>query len=201
MNARQPPAALAIDPGHTGAVAVVGGTTLLTWAAWRKTRRRSEPYDIAADGWRGGTSPCLSHALRVACVHLRPDVDILGAVCAVEGIEPHGKRAGYTALAEAAGQAVAVVYGIIGSPLRPRPREWVPATLGVPANQPFASYSLAGWGWGADPDAGSSRGASRYPMGRGVVACSEPPAWARDHVADAAWMAVWAGVQKTLDRS
>ena len=185
--------ALAIDPGHTGAVALVSEGRLLTWAAWRKTRRRVEPYDVVSSAWRGGHASCLTHAVRVACVHLDPAADITGAVAVVEGIRQHGARTGTIALAESAGVAVAVLWGLVGEAHRPHYQTWTRDVLGCSMGA-ASGYSLAGWGWGPDPDAGSSRGASRYPHGRGVVDCPAPPAWAREHVADAAWMARWGEV-------
>ena len=188
--------ALAIDPGHTGAVALVSEGRLLTWAAWRRTRRRAEPYDVVSSAWRGGHASCLTHAVRVAYMHLDPASDRTGAVAVVEGIRQHGARTGTISLAESAGVAVAVLDGLVGAPLRPLPADWRPAVLGVPGTASGAdAYALALWGWGPDPDEGSSRGASRYPLGMGEGG-DPPPAWARGHVADAACMAWWADSRK-----
>lgn len=189
--------ALGIDPGHGGALAVVDGGRLLGWAAWRKTRRRATPYDVAACTMRRTMqAPTLPYAMRSALVHLPPTLDLAGAAVAVEGIEPHGRKRGFVQLAEAAGVAVAVADALVGAAHRPRPRDWRPAVLGVPGNSSGADgYAMHLWGWGPDPDAGSSRGASRYPLGMGEAG-DPPPEWARGHVADAACIAWWADARK-----
>jgi len=88
--------AIAIDPGQSGAVALVDGGRLLGWAAWRKMRRRSDPYDVACSSSRRVLSVAyLPRAVGAALCHLPPDVDLRGAACAVEGIEPHGRRRGH----------------------------------------------------------------------------------------------------------
>ncbi len=189
--------AIAIDPGTVGGLAVVDGGRLLGWAAWRRTRRRATPYDVAASTMRRvSTAPTLPYAIRSAAVHLPPELDLAGVPCAVEGIRPHGRKRGFVTLAESAGVAVAVLDGLVGAPLRPLPADWRPAVLGVPGTASGAdAYALALWGWGPDPDAGSSRGTSRYPLGMGDGG-DPPPAWARGHVADAACMAWWADEKK-----
>jgi len=120
--------AIAIDPGTVGGIAVVDAGRLLGWAAWRRTRRRATPYDVAASTMRREVrAPTLPYAIRSAAVHLPPELDLAGVPCAVEGIRQHGRKRGFVTLAESAGVAVAVLDGLVGAPLRPLPADWRPA--------------------------------------------------------------------------
>jgi len=191
MNARQPATALAIDPGHTGALALVVGDRLVGWAAWSKMRRKREPYRWTASTIRDDRSaPCLAHAIRACLVHLPPDSDLpWGTPCAVEGLRPHGAKSGYTQLCEAAGVAVAVLYPHMGIASRPLWSAWIPSVLGIRANtapEEQENNALAAWGW---PPYGFRR-RKPWPMGVGdASAVPKPPAWAISHVADAGCMA------------
>ena len=189
MNARQPPAALAIDPGHTGGLALVVGDRLAGWAAWMKTTRKQDPYRWTASTIRDDRrSPCLTHAIRACLVHLPPDVDLpWGTPCAVEGLRPFGAKRGYTQLCESAGVAVSVLYLHTGIASRPLPSTWIPSVLGIPGNSATDDeerYAIASWGWG---DVGRRK---PWPMGVGDASgVRRPPDWAIGHVADAGCMA------------
>lgn len=188
--------AIAIDPGHSGGAAMVaedagGRYVLCAWGAWRHTRRRAEPYDTAharsaLRAAREGRAPHLTAAVRLtapwACSPCTPHV-------VVEGITPHGRRTGYTALCEAAGVAVALVGG---DALRPTATRWRADVLRLPATTAadIAEHEArVPWGWAADV-----RGRALRWEAAGHAAT--PPEWAAGHVAEAACMAVWAMMRK-----
>jgi hypothetical protein len=181
---------IAIDPGDRhGAVAVVRDMTVLGWAAWRGSRRQSDPYEVAASSMgKALRGPSLAWAVRAACVHLPPDLDLAGAVPVVELMQPHGARKGYTSLCESAGIARAVLWSLVGDAHRVAPREWRPAVLALPGTTAAADserHAAALWGWE------EVRRRTPWPMGEGAAECAAPPAWAIGHVAEAACMAAW----------
>lgn len=181
--------AIAIDPGTTGAVALVRGRSMLGWAAWIK---RTRGYDyLSSTMSKPNRVDCLPRAIGAALVHLPPDADLTGCVTALEGLKPHGPKRGYTALCESAGIARAELFRLVADPHRPLYGEWVPSVLGVPGNSPNAQvYANAAWGLGPDPD-GRREVFGRYPLGRFALDCPRPPDWALPHVADAGCIAIW----------
>lgn len=177
--------AIAIDPGTTGAVALVRDGVMLGWGAWRRSGVAYQYH--ASTIARANPVTCLPAAVRAAVVHLPGEG---AATCAaLEEIKPHGAKRGYTLLAEAAGIARCVLYEAVEDPLRCPPSDWRPAVLGIPGNADAAAaerYAVGAWGWT------EVRRRKPLPLGELRAECREPPAWAVGHVAEAGCMAVWA---------
>lgn len=180
--------AVGVDPGHTGAAArvVVDVETracrVVTWGAWRRTRRRTHPYEAIAS--RHAVSDEWSR-LPAAMTAAAPWMDVC-AVAAVEGIRPHGRVAHLVPLAEAAGMAAALT----GATHRPHANEWRRDVLRLAASTPAAGAERAAcMAWGLAP------GVRALGLTwRAEWDAPAPPSWAVGHVAEAACIAVWAAL-------
>jgi hypothetical protein len=181
--------AVGVDPAATGcaALAVVESSTdgprLIGWRAIRRTSAlRLPPWQLASHGYTDRVGDAVQARAWLVATNAHPDVIVVEETPAFVRVRASGGAviAALVAQAEGAGAIVQA----LGEVERAGPDVWRPAVLRIPGNHPDAGkIAMAAWGW---------RHVDRPPLPwTGWVACSRPPDWAVEHVAEAACIAVW----------